>query len=1677
MPRFCRIGSLKYSFLFLFLFALNISLLAKSFKVLEENQDYLIVQFSLPEYKINKTEISGKTYHRIYAPNSSSYNEKGKPVLPYFSQIVGIPSDGDISWEILDQTKTRKSNLMIIPAYKPVPNGETLDYEFFLDKDFYNSNQTFPAKTILKGKKSFLRDRALISFILNPFQYNAKSHSLEIITSLKVKIYIHGTKENSRFWRNSNNFIDKAGDKFFINNTTSKKWRVARKPAESYPERNNDIITAIKLVVDSDGIYKITRDDLQTAVDEYLEEHEIEIESAFDWDSIDPRYLELYDEEGSVPIRFVGENDGSFDADDYFEFYGEQHHGETSYYDDYTNENTYQLKIIDHIASRMAVENGGIQNSDPTNYTVPKSFEQTVHFEEQNNFSKLGYQFSLNQNYYREDLWFWDKIDAPNLKIFPIDLQYPYDSNLRKFNAKIVLFGLTYIRDNPNQVNHSAIVRLNSSLIGSKMWAGQKEVTIENDLLLANSQLHNGINELYVSLPGVEGIEVEQVLLDYIEINYWREYKTDNDYIKFTKPSNKPLGLYQFEIDNFSENNISVYKIGSSYFENPQITSFTADGLPPFKVTFQDSIIAPDYEYIAVTENMKKTPKTIIPDLPSNLKSPDNSAQYIIITTSDFAKNEGTLMFKELREAEGIPTKIVSIEDIFDEFNFGIRSIESIKDFISYAYNNWAEPQVTHILLLGDGLNDEKDDSPDRMYNLVPFKRIWTSDGGAIASDNWIGCIVGDDMIPDVSISRISVWDEDQILPIAEKSQHYLENPNYNDMWHGSVTMAAGGNPDEGTFFALQSERIREQFIPSEYKINRVYCNVDNLPAEYAGNTTSLIQTINNGTIFLQFMGHGGGHVWADYNLLNISDIHTFNNENFPFVSSFACYGSAFNYRQSSCIGEELTLLGDKGAIAHFGFTGYGYAEADENIAGYMNQALFDLKLGNIGYITDYAKARFYADNPYSSTNYALVQCGVLLGDHMANIISPDVIDNIEIADSHLEPGEILQASTAVDDDIFMGKYVIYDENDAQLSLNSYFPISTVAIDGVISTNVNTQYQIPSDSDASLNTIKLFAYGAEREIIGKADFTVGTANVQNISISPENPTAQDSVVIYADFITDEDIESILLITYILDEDDNSEIPIASYNMELIDGISYKTIDEIDYHNSSIVRYYFVINYTNDESDETLRYNYLIQMPDIYFQHYEISANNNYPAFKTFIGNIGQQDSPVTYLRLYRYNNDISNYSLIDSLQINTLAPYESKWFDIPLPLYTESVRFKATLNENRLFAEPNYYANNTLYTSNLDFNLFEAGLIETEITSQDSNLVITFPNNLLNEPSVFSLENYGNLEPINQPDISKILLADSLQQSVAYNINCLNHEILADTLGHFADGKMINLKFYYCQDDSLTQLQENSDNFRIYRWEDNFEKWISLGGNISMEDDFVTVNVNRIGTYALFQNNDISAPYVEANVEGQEFTYGGYVAHNGIISIVLSDANGIDLFDNKVQLFLNADSTPLNENNYNITARKGNLTHIPIKYQLDLPEGEHYLTVDCTDVNGNLTSHEIQFTVNTQFDLINVANYPNPVKSQAENPINEGRTRFTYVLTDDADSIELKIYTVSGRLVKTFDELSPSIGYHEYPRTLYGWDCRDDKGYPLANGVYFYKLTAKKGNKKITKTMKMAILK
>ena len=101
--------------------------------------------------------------------------------------------------------------------------------------------------------------------------------------------------------------------------------------------------------------------------------------------------------------------------------------------------------------------------------------------------------------------------------------------------------------------------------------------------------------------------------------------------------------------------------------------------------------------------------------------------------------------------------------------------------------------------------------------------------------------------------------------------------------------------------------------------------------------------------------------------------------------------------------------------------------------------------------------------------------------------------------------------------------------------------------------------------------------------------------------------------------------------------------------------------------------------------------------------------------------------------------------------------------------------------------------------------------------------------------------------------------------------------------------------------------------------------------------------------------------------------------------------------------------------------------------------------------------------VSNNFVVKTLGSYPNPFSVQMFLAYQIQGIPF-------AQSVQLKIYTVSGRLIRilaypsndpnqTFGLLKggtgvpTSLGYHEA-----WWDGRDDGGSDVANGVYFYKL-------------------
>lgn len=126
-------------------------------------------------------------------------------------------------------------------------------------------------------------------------------------------------------------------------------------------------------------------------------------------------------------------------------------------------------------------------------------------------------------------------------------------------------------------------------------------------------------------------------------------------------------------------------------------------------------------------------------------------------------------------------------------------------------------------------------------------------------------------------------------------------------------------------------------------------------------------------------------------------------------------------------------------------------------------------------------------------------------------------------------------------------------------------------------------------------------------------------------------------------------------------------------------------------------------------------------------------------------------------------------------------------------------------------------------------------------------------------------------------------------------------------------------------------------------------------------------------------------------------------------------------------------------------------------------DGVYRLRVSAADMTGNPSGkndYAVHFEVVNKSTITHVLNYPNPFSTS---------TQFVFTLTGSAlpDDLRIEVYTVGGRLVRTItrDELGPlRIGNNV---TRYAWDGRDDFGDRLANGVYFYRVSARIAGKEI----------
>jgi hypothetical protein len=217
--------------------------------------------------------------------------------------------------------------------------------------------------------------------------------------------------------------------------------------------------------------------------------------------------------------------------------------------------------------------------------------------------------------------------------------------------------------------------------------------------------------------------------------------------------------------------------------------------------------------------------------------------------------------------------------------------------------------------------------------------------------------------------------------------------------------------------------------------------------------------------------------------------------------------------------------------------------------------------------------------------------------------------------------------------------------------------------------------------------------------------------------------------------------------------------------------------------------------------------------------------------------------------------------------------------------------------------------------------------------------------------------------------------------------------------------------------------------------------------------------LNGIDTNAIV---DTMGPIIHSYVDSRNFRNGDIVNQNTKIIADLYDISGINLtgqIGHKLEAILND-----NENSkIDLTSYYNSDTSYQygsLEYPLqNLADGNYKLKIRAWDTYNNLSEGVINFTVKSTSQLYvdKVFNYPNPFKDN---------TSFTFQHNLDSPiNIRIKVYTVSGRLIKEITRTNIAE-----KNVIVDWDGRDNDGDAIANGTYIYKVTIKSDNGIYNKT-------
>lgn len=971
--------SKMFSALSVLFFILSISnnILSQDYKILQSDEDHILLEFNFEgKFKIEDFTIQGIKFTKIDDVNYPLQNP-GDPFLPTRFYQIGIPQNSNSVLSIVDiEREVMKDKFVISTPDSADQPYENLKY----NQNVYGSNALFPLEQAEISSHAIFRYIKTASLSVSPFQFNPVERTLVFNKRMVVRI---DYKADGSFRELLLPISDKTTEELIYSNVVNpaeaitfqgKIQSILDSPQENYwydPNKNY-----FKVYLNKKGVYRLTYDQLINA-------------GIASNSGIQDGNLEIFNDGISLPIDIVDtQQDGLFNSGDYVQFIGKP----VTPSDQFTRMNIYNLTNVYWFSYQADSVNlyKNISGYSSSNLTpLITNTVETLSWEEDNEYHKLGYATNDQRDY-----WYWGSAEARNRTpfrdfVYWITDSFPANRVLNKPNAsiRVGMHGLSNISCATGN-GHDVTIKFNTKVLGNLRWNGQNSAIFEKDFFISSTTLGGG--DTAQIFPNQQKFEInlygdicpnastDYVLINYIEFDYWRLNRTYPNYFFFNSPPDN-FQENRYYLSGWLRDNMKVYiPSRGELIKNPYIPNDVDKS-----VYFIDTISV-QTDYYCVADDFFSLPDSIVQNIPSDLRNINNGADYIIITHRDFIPAAERLADYRSSNLQGVSSpriKVVDVDQIYNEFSYGLMNPLALNSFAKYAYETWQAPAPQYVVLMGDMSYDYRKIFPTSRSNFIPSPPYHATIYGQAPSDNAIVAVSGNDIIPDIALGRISCETMEEADILVDKIINYPADANKD--WKQNVLLLSSGlsAEDENQFkFNDRNILLENSYLkPNGIKTTKIF-RYPNKPEylPFQGEGPDIRREIDNGAVIVNYYGHGGGLQW-DLIFTN-DDIYELNNgDKLPLVISVTCYTAHFDNQE--IFGEIFNSIPGKGSIAFWGSSGVTFWPTTANINQDLFKSIFNNKNYVIGKSINIAKS-----NQSYGTMTALL---TLLGDPAIELAIP----------------------------------------------------------------------------------------------------------------------------------------------------------------------------------------------------------------------------------------------------------------------------------------------------------------------------------------------------------------------------------------------------------------------------------------------------------------------------------------------------------------------------------------------------------------------------------------------------------------------------------------------------------------------------------------------------------------